>query len=66
MSAYFVSVLARALRRFPEMNSSWSEEGMILHPEVNVGLAVSLGDGGLIVPVLGAPTPSTWRRRREE
>jgi 2-oxoglutarate dehydrogenase E2 component (dihydrolipoamide succinyltransferase) len=34
------------------MNSSWSEEGMILHPEVNVGLAVSLGDGGLIVPVL--------------
>ena len=52
LSAYFVSVLARALRAFPEMNSSWSEEGMILHPEVNVGLAVSLGDGGLIVPVL--------------
>jgi 2-oxoglutarate dehydrogenase E2 component (dihydrolipoamide succinyltransferase) len=52
LSAYFVWVLARALRRFPEMNASWSEEGMILHPEVNVGLAVSLGDGGLIVPVL--------------
>ena len=52
LSAYFVAVLAAALRRFPEMNSSWSEEGMILHPEVNVGLAVSLGDGGLIVPVL--------------
>jgi 2-oxoglutarate dehydrogenase E2 component (dihydrolipoamide succinyltransferase) len=52
LSAYFVSVLASALRRFPDMNSSWSEEGMILHPEVNIGLAVSLGDGGLIVPVL--------------
>lgn len=52
LSAYFVSVLASALKRYPEMNSSWSEEGMVLHPEVNIGLAVSLGDGGLIVPVL--------------
>jgi pyruvate/2-oxoglutarate dehydrogenase complex dihydrolipoamide acyltransferase (E2) component len=51
-SAYFAYALGRALRRFPEMNSSWSEEGMILHPDVNLGIAVSLGDGGLIVPVL--------------
>jgi 2-oxoglutarate dehydrogenase E2 component (dihydrolipoamide succinyltransferase) len=55
LSAYFVSALARALRLFPEMNSSWSEEGMILHPEINIGVAVSLGgglSGGLIVPVI--------------
>jgi 2-oxoglutarate dehydrogenase E2 component (dihydrolipoamide succinyltransferase) len=52
LGAYFVYVLARALRAFPDMNSSWSEEAMILHSEVNVGVAVSLGDGGLIVPVL--------------
>jgi 2-oxoglutarate dehydrogenase E2 component (dihydrolipoamide succinyltransferase) len=52
LSAYFVHALARALRRFPEMNSSWAEEGSILYPDVNVGIAVSLGDEGLIVPVL--------------
>lgn len=52
LSAYFISVLARALRRFPDMNASWTDEHMILHPDVNIGLAVSLGDGGLIVPVL--------------
>ena len=34
------------------MNASWTDEHMILHPDVNIGLAVSLGDGGLIVPVL--------------
>jgi 2-oxoglutarate dehydrogenase E2 component (dihydrolipoamide succinyltransferase) len=52
LSAYFVRALAAALRRFPEMNASFTEEGMLLHPDVNVGLAVSLGDGGLIVPVV--------------
>jgi 2-oxoglutarate dehydrogenase E2 component (dihydrolipoamide succinyltransferase) len=52
LSAYFVAVLAAALRRHPEFNSSWSEEGMILHPDINIGIAVSLGEGGLIVPVL--------------
>jgi 2-oxoglutarate dehydrogenase E2 component (dihydrolipoamide succinyltransferase) len=52
LSAYFVAVLARCLRRFPDMNASFSEAGMILHRGVNVGLAVSLGDGGLIVPVI--------------
>jgi 2-oxoglutarate dehydrogenase E2 component (dihydrolipoamide succinyltransferase) len=52
LSAYFVSALAAALRRFPEMNASFTEEGMLLHADVNIGLAVSLGDGGLIVPVV--------------
>ena len=34
------------------VNSSWSEEGIILHPEVNIGMAVSLDADGLIVPVI--------------
>jgi 2-oxoglutarate dehydrogenase E2 component (dihydrolipoamide succinyltransferase) len=52
LSAYFSMALAGALKRFPDMNASWSEEGLVLHPEVNLGLAVSLGDGGLVVPVI--------------
>ena len=51
-SAYFVSVLAAALRRQGGVNASFSEAGMILHSEVNVGIAVSLGEEGLIVPVV--------------
>jgi 2-oxoglutarate dehydrogenase E2 component (dihydrolipoamide succinyltransferase) len=34
------------------VNSSWSEAGIVLHPAVNVGMAVSLGEKGLIVPVI--------------
>ncbi len=51
-SAYFVSVLAAALRKQGGVNASFSEAGMILHDEVNVGVAVSLGEEGLIVPVV--------------
>ena len=37
---------------FPLVNSSWTEAGIQLHPRINLGLAVSLGEEGLIVPVL--------------
>ena len=52
MSAYFVAALASALRKHPEFNSSWVEEGMIIHREINIGVAVSLFEEGLIVPVI--------------
>jgi pyruvate/2-oxoglutarate dehydrogenase complex dihydrolipoamide acyltransferase (E2) component len=52
LSAYFVAALASALRKHPMVNSSWSDEEMILHADINIGLAVSLGEEGLIVPVL--------------
>jgi 2-oxoisovalerate dehydrogenase E2 component (dihydrolipoyl transacylase) len=44
LSAYFVAALASALRKHLTVNSSWSEEGMILHSDINIGLAVSLGE----------------------
>jgi 2-oxoglutarate dehydrogenase E2 component (dihydrolipoamide succinyltransferase) len=34
------------------VNSSWSDNGLVLHRTVNLGLAVSLGEDGLIVPVI--------------
>lgn len=52
LSAYFVAALASALRLHPELNSSWGEEGMILHRGIHIGVAVSLGEEGLIVPVV--------------
>jgi 2-oxoglutarate dehydrogenase E2 component (dihydrolipoamide succinyltransferase) len=51
-TAYFVRAAAAALQAYPVVNSSWSEEGILLHPEVNIGMAVSLDADGLIVPVI--------------
>ncbi len=51
-TAYFVLATAAALKAYPIVNSSWSEEGIILHPEINLGMAVSLDADGLIVPVI--------------
>ncbi len=51
-TAYFIAASVSALRKFPIVNSSWDEEGIRLHEQINIGVAVSLGDEGLIVPVV--------------
>jgi len=51
-TAYFVSATVGALKKYPIVNSSWSENGVIIHPRVNIGMATSLGEQGLIVPVI--------------
>jgi pyruvate dehydrogenase E2 component (dihydrolipoamide acetyltransferase) len=43
---------ARTLVEHPALNSSWSDRGIVRHAQVNLGLAVSLENGDLIVPVL--------------
>lgn len=40
-----------ALRKYPYVNASYTEEAMIVHKDVNIGLAVAV-DGGLVVPVV--------------
>jgi pyruvate dehydrogenase E2 component (dihydrolipoyllysine-residue acetyltransferase) len=42
---------ARALREHPGVNSSFSEDCVIVHERVNIGLALALDDG-LTVPVI--------------
>ncbi len=49
---YFISAAVTALKAFPIVNSSWSEAGIIIHRSINIGMATSLGEGGLIVPVI--------------
>jgi 2-oxoisovalerate dehydrogenase E2 component (dihydrolipoyl transacylase) len=51
-TAYFVAATVSALKAHPIVNSSWSEAGIVLHREINVGMATSLGEAGLIVPVI--------------
>ena len=49
---YFVAATVAALKAYPIANASWSDEGIILRKEINIGMATSLGEDGLIVPVI--------------
>jgi pyruvate/2-oxoglutarate dehydrogenase complex dihydrolipoamide acyltransferase (E2) component len=51
-TAYFVAAIVAGLKAYPAVNSTWTPEGVLLHSAVNVGMAASLGDEGLIVPVI--------------
>ncbi|WP_169978462.1 dihydrolipoamide acetyltransferase family protein [Tautonia rosea] len=48
---FVTKAVAMALRKHPDLNASYEEDAMVLHGDVNIGIAVAL-DGGLIVPVL--------------
>jgi len=51
----FVPIIVKAvvegLKAVPALNASWSDDGVVLHKDINVGVAVSVDDG-LIVPVV--------------
>jgi len=51
-TAYFVMAMVAGLKAHPNVNSSWTEEGILVHKAVNIGMATSLGEEGLIVPVI--------------
>jgi len=46
-----IKAVATALAEFPRLNASWAEDRIEIHPEINVGIAVSVEDG-LLVPVV--------------
>lgn len=52
ITVYLVAASAKALETHPIVNSSWKEKGINLHQEINIGVATSLEDEGLIVPVI--------------
>jgi 2-oxoisovalerate dehydrogenase E2 component (dihydrolipoyl transacylase) len=57
VTPYLLMAILAGLRKVPSANSSWTDEGVILRHEFNLGMAVALppdehGMGGLIVPVI--------------
>lgn len=48
---FAVKATAESLREHPVLNASWSDEGIVLKREINIGVAVAT-DEGLIVPVI--------------
>ena len=51
-TAYFMTAIVAGLKAYPVVNSSWTDEGILIHKDVNIGMATSLGEEGLIVPVI--------------
>ncbi len=48
---FFVKAAVAGLRAFPTMNASLDGTNVVIHKEINIGIAVAL-DWGLIVPVI--------------
>src|SRR5690625_2874241 len=49
--AFFVSVIAKALKEYPQLNSTWKNDRIIQHKSVNISIAVAHEDQ-LFVPVI--------------
>ncbi len=48
----FVEAIAKAIKDFPMINISVDGDNIVRHKEVNIGMAVALPSGNLIVPVI--------------
>ena len=48
----FMTAIIKALRDYPELNSTIQGEKVIIKQAINLGMATALSDGNLIVPVI--------------
>jgi 2-oxoisovalerate dehydrogenase E2 component (dihydrolipoyl transacylase) len=48
---FVVKAVVEALRKHPDLNAHWTDEGLLRRRHINIGVAVAV-DGGLIVPVI--------------
>ena len=48
---FVVQIACDVIKQFPWLNSTWTDDGVVLKRYINMGIAVSIPDG-LIVPVL--------------
>lgn len=47
-----IKAVALALRQVPELNALWKESAAVQSPDIHVGVAVSLRQGGLVAPAI--------------
>ncbi len=48
---FFIRAVVESLAKFPLMNASFTDEGIRVHRDVNVGIAIA-AEGNLVVPVI--------------
>jgi len=51
-----IAAVAHALEKHPIVNASWAGDGIRLHPEVNVGIAMAVDDGVVVAAIPGTNT----------
>jgi 2-oxoglutarate dehydrogenase E2 component (dihydrolipoamide succinyltransferase) len=51
ITAFAIRALVEALQEFPLVNATLTGEKILFHPDIHIGIAVSV-EGGLVVPVL--------------
>jgi pyruvate dehydrogenase E2 component (dihydrolipoamide acetyltransferase) len=65
LTALLIKAVVLALREFPRLNASLQNDRLIVHPQINIGIAVRR-DEGLLVPVLrecaSLPLPEVAKR----
>ena len=49
---FIVRAVSAALAKFPLLNASLDGDDLVLHPRINIGIAVDLNFEGLVVPVV--------------
>lgn len=47
-----LKAVAVALHKVPELNATWNDQHVVLQPDIHLGVAISLRQGGLIAPAL--------------
>jgi pyruvate dehydrogenase E2 component (dihydrolipoamide acetyltransferase) len=52
ISDVLTKLAAVTLMRHRDVNATWAEDAVELHPSANIGIAVALAEGGLVVPVI--------------
>ncbi|GMV49746.1 MAG: dihydrolipoamide acetyltransferase component of pyruvate dehydrogenase complex [Nitrospira sp.] len=48
---FVTDAVTRAMREVPVVNSTWRDDGLLLHQDIHIGIAVALEEG-LLVPVI--------------
>ena len=51
-TAYFIMACVAAMKAVPEVNSQWFDDELHVFGDVNIGVGTSLGNQGLVVPVI--------------
>jgi len=51
LTPFFIQAVVEGLKAVPEVNSSFTNQGILLHRRINIGIAVAL-ESGLIVPTI--------------
>jgi len=51
-TAYFLSAMAQAVKKVPQVNARFHEDALEIFDDVNIGVGTALGDQGLVVPVI--------------